>query len=178
MLVEDNGPIHTSKLSRAALAARADWLAVEWLPRYSPELTIIEIVWRDLKAHHLAHQTFIDSHALNSAIHQAVADLKAERMSLPLAKRTKSPLRARAAPVAAVVGRGFLCPTTLSILREPSPFSLCEAFRIVFGLKSEDGLVVIDGHNDRVSYRPCRVILSRRYFNAEGHLLSGAFGQA
>ena len=86
VLVEDNGPIHTSKLSRAALAARAHWLAVEWLPRYSPELTIIEIVWRDLKAHHLAHQTFIDSHALDSAIHQAVADLKAEPMSLPLAK--------------------------------------------------------------------------------------------
>ncbi len=86
VLVEDNGPIHTSKLSRAALAARAHWLAVEWLPRYSPELNIIEIVWRDLKAHHLAHQTFIDSHALDSAIHQAVADLKAEPMSLPLAK--------------------------------------------------------------------------------------------
>ena len=58
MLVEDNGPIHTSKLSRAALAARAHWLTVEWLPKYAPELNDIEPVWRDLKAHHLAHQTF------------------------------------------------------------------------------------------------------------------------
>jgi transposase len=47
MLVEDNGPIHTSKL---ALAARAHWLTVEWLPRYAPELNDIEPVWRDLKA--------------------------------------------------------------------------------------------------------------------------------
>lgn len=34
VLVEDNGPIHTSKLSQAALADRAHWLTVEWLPRY------------------------------------------------------------------------------------------------------------------------------------------------
>ena len=38
VLVLDNGPIHTSKATRAALAARAHWLAVEWLPRYAPEL--------------------------------------------------------------------------------------------------------------------------------------------
>jgi hypothetical protein len=33
VLIEDNGPIHVSKLSRAALAARAHWLTVEWLPK-------------------------------------------------------------------------------------------------------------------------------------------------
>jgi hypothetical protein len=33
VLVEDNGPIHTSKRSLAALAARAHWLTVEWLPQ-------------------------------------------------------------------------------------------------------------------------------------------------
>ena len=60
VLVEDNGPIHTSKLSLAALAARAHWLTVEWLPKYAPELNDIEPVWRDLKAHHLAHQTFTE----------------------------------------------------------------------------------------------------------------------
>ena len=46
VLVEDNGPIHTSKLSLAALAARAHWLTVEWLPKYAPELNDIEVVWR------------------------------------------------------------------------------------------------------------------------------------
>jgi hypothetical protein len=38
VLVEDNGPIHTSKRSLAALTARAHWLTVEWLPKYAPEL--------------------------------------------------------------------------------------------------------------------------------------------
>lgn len=65
VLVEDNGPIHTSKRSLAALAARAHWLTVEWLPKYAPELNEIEPVWRDLKAHHLAHQTFTDVNALD-----------------------------------------------------------------------------------------------------------------
>jgi transposase len=84
VLVLDNGPIHTSKLSLAALAARAHWLTVEWLPKYAPELNDIEGVWRDLKAHHLAHQTFLDVDALDRAIHQAVAALNEERMTLPL----------------------------------------------------------------------------------------------
>ena len=39
VLVEDNGPIHTSKLSLATPAARAHWLTVEWLPKYTPGLT-------------------------------------------------------------------------------------------------------------------------------------------
>ena len=87
VLVEDNGPIHTSNLSLAALAARAHWLTVEWLPKYAPELNDIEPVWRDLKAHHLAHQTFTDDAALDHAIHGAVADLNRERFPHPLAKR-------------------------------------------------------------------------------------------
>lgn len=86
VLVEDNGPIHTSKLSRAALAARAHWLRVEWLPKYAPELNDIETVWRDLKAHHLAHQTFADIEDLNHEILNAVQTRNAQRMIVPLAK--------------------------------------------------------------------------------------------
>src|SRR3954453_6257566 len=37
VLVLDNGPIHTSRTSREALALRP-WLTVEWLPRYAPDL--------------------------------------------------------------------------------------------------------------------------------------------
>ena len=58
--------------SLAALAARAHWLTVEWLPKYAPELNEIEPAWRDLKAHHLAHQTFADVGALDRAIHYAI----------------------------------------------------------------------------------------------------------
>jgi DDE superfamily endonuclease len=86
VLVEDNGPIHVSKLSRAALAARAHWLTVEWLPKYTPELNDIEVVWHDLKAYNLAHQTFVGVDSLDVAIHEAVQHLNRERMVVPLAK--------------------------------------------------------------------------------------------
>jgi transposase len=78
VLVLDNGPIHTSKASREALAARP-WLTVEWLPRYAPELNDIERSWRDLKRHYLAHQTFRDAGQLDRAVHEAVHALNRER---------------------------------------------------------------------------------------------------
>jgi transposase len=78
VLVLDNGPIHTSKATAQALAARP-WLRVEWLPRYAPELNDIERSWRDLKRHYLAHQTFRDVRHLDTAIHAAVRDLNQER---------------------------------------------------------------------------------------------------
>ena len=78
VLVLDNGPIHTSKATTKAPAARP-WIAVEWLPRYAPELNPIEGTRRDLKRHHLAHRTFRDADDLDRAIHQAVAALNQER---------------------------------------------------------------------------------------------------
>src|SRR4051812_44582585 len=90
VLVLDKGPIHTSKASRAALAARAHWLTVEWLPKYAPELNDIEDVWRDVKRHHLAHQTFASADDLDRGIHQAVADLNQERMHHPLDRQQRS----------------------------------------------------------------------------------------
>jgi hypothetical protein len=71
VLVLDNGPIHTSKASRRALAARPR-LSVEWLPTYAPELNDIERSWRDLKRHHLAHRTFRGADDLDAALHHAV----------------------------------------------------------------------------------------------------------
>jgi hypothetical protein len=90
VLVLDNGPIHTSKATRAALAERAHWLTVEWLPRYAPELNDIEAVWRDLKRHHLAHQTFAGPDDLDRAIHDAVAELNTERSRHPLGSQRKA----------------------------------------------------------------------------------------
>jgi transposase len=91
VLVLDNGPIHTSKASRAALQARP-WLTVEWLPKYAPELNDIENAWRDLKRHFLAHHTFRKRHFLahhtfrdldhlERAIHAEVDQLNTERQT-------------------------------------------------------------------------------------------------
>jgi transposase len=87
VLVLDNGPIHTSKATRTALAERAHWLTVEWLPKYAPELNDIEGVWRDLKRHHLAHQTFSGPEDLDRTIQKAVIKLNTERNRHPLASQ-------------------------------------------------------------------------------------------
>ena len=62
----------------APVASRLNWTN-------SPELNDIEVVWHDLKAFHLAHQTFTDTAALDRAIHTAAHDLNIERMVDPLA---------------------------------------------------------------------------------------------
>ena len=77
VLVLDNGPIHISKAARAA----RDWLTIEWLPKYAPELNDIERSWRDPKRHFLAHQTFTDIDHLDHAIHKGIADMNHERQS-------------------------------------------------------------------------------------------------
>jgi transposase len=87
VLVLDNGPIHTSKASRAALALRAHWLRVEWLPKYAPELNDIEVLWRDLKRHHLAHQTSTGPDDLDRTIHDAARKLNTERNRHPWANQ-------------------------------------------------------------------------------------------
>lgn len=78
IMVLDNGPIHISKLTRAALDKRP-WLTIEWLPKYAPELNDIERTWRDLKRHFLAHQTFRTVEELDAAIALAVDRLNHER---------------------------------------------------------------------------------------------------
>lgn len=87
VLVEDNGPIHVSRLTWSALDARKHWLRVEWLPKYAPELNDIEVVWHDLKAHHLAHHTFGNVEALDRAVHAAVQALNQERAVDPLVNK-------------------------------------------------------------------------------------------
>ena len=86
VLVLDNGPVHTSKLTRAALAERAHWLTVEWLPKYAPELNDIEPAWKALKQTELAHQTFQDADALEKAIHKAVQIRNREKSRHPWGK--------------------------------------------------------------------------------------------
>jgi transposase len=75
VLALDHGSIHTSRLSRQALAARP-WITVEWLPKYAPELNEIERAWRDLKRHFLAHRSFMDADDLEAAIHRSVCVIR------------------------------------------------------------------------------------------------------
>ena len=89
VLVLDNGPIHVSKLSTAALAARP-WITVEWLPKYAPELNDIERDWRHLKRHFLANQVFRDVNDLDRRVHSAVDEISRSRTSRLLAKSKRA----------------------------------------------------------------------------------------
>lgn len=84
VLVLDNGPIHVSKLSTAALASRS-WLSVEWLPKYAPELNDIERDWRHLKRHYLANQVFCGLDDLDARIHTAVEQINRRPIAISLA---------------------------------------------------------------------------------------------
>ncbi len=80
-LVLDNGPCHRSKVSQAALAARADWLHVIWLAPYSPQLNQKEREWRWLKRDARSHlaptlRAFVDG------IEQGLRHLGGERLDL------------------------------------------------------------------------------------------------
>lgn len=80
-LAIDNGPCHTSDVSRAALAARVDWLHVIWLAKYSPELNLKEREWRVLKRDARGHldpslRAFLDS------ILEGLRQLGGERLDL------------------------------------------------------------------------------------------------
>ena len=84
-IVLDNGPIHSSKATRAALAERKHWLTPEWMAKYAPELNDIEREWKTLKAHHLAHKTFKNGDDLKVAIDADIQAINSTRKSQPLA---------------------------------------------------------------------------------------------
>jgi hypothetical protein len=68
ILVLDNGSCHTSTATQRALTARAGWLEVLPLARYSPHLNPKEHEWRRLKREHLGHlagslREFVDTAA-------------------------------------------------------------------------------------------------------------------
>ena len=71
-LVLDNGPIHTAGVVRRFLEARRNRLTVLWLPKFSPNLNLIERVWGHLKRMSLANVFYGTSGRLVVAIARAV----------------------------------------------------------------------------------------------------------
>ena len=86
-IVLDNGPIHASKATRAALAERKHWLTPEWMAKYAPELNDIEREWKTFKAHHLAHKTFKNRDDLKITIDADIQAINSARKSQPLANQ-------------------------------------------------------------------------------------------
>lgn len=68
LLVLDNAPIHRCAAIEASLPRWAEaGLFLYWLPRYSPELNLIEILWRKLKYEWLPLSAYASFQALTAA---------------------------------------------------------------------------------------------------------------
>jgi hypothetical protein len=55
LLIWDGLPSHRSRRMREWVASQCDWLSIERLPGYAPELNPIECVWGNLKSTELAN---------------------------------------------------------------------------------------------------------------------------
>jgi transposase len=74
VVVLDNAPVHTSKLIKERRAVwQARGLFLFYLPRYSPHLNIVEMLWRKLKYEWLSPKDYETDEGLFYTIRQALA---------------------------------------------------------------------------------------------------------
>jgi putative transposase len=55
ILVWDNLPAHRSKVMKQFLFEQRDWLEIDWLPGYAPDLNPTEGIWNNIKQRELAN---------------------------------------------------------------------------------------------------------------------------
>jgi transposase len=85
---------HRTRQILELLDAHADHLFVIWLPRYSPELNLIEGLWGYLKRSALNNYFYGNIGSLERAIHQAFRNLQQRpTTTLALNYRTATNLR-------------------------------------------------------------------------------------
>jgi len=82
VLVLDNASYHKTAGLRAWFAARAARINVVWLPTYSPQLNLIERVWRFVKSKLACHRWWRDLDRL-TAHAQAVLDATRATFAAP-----------------------------------------------------------------------------------------------
>jgi len=94
VLVIDNASYHRTRRILNLLADHADHAFIVWLPRYSPELNLIEGLWGYLKRSALNNYFFGDLASLEDAIHDAFDALQQNpETTLSLTYRTATNLR-------------------------------------------------------------------------------------
>ncbi len=77
VLVLDNASYHKTATLRAWFADRADRISVVWLPTYSPQLNLIERVWRFVKAKLAGHRWWRDLERLTAHAQALLAATRA-----------------------------------------------------------------------------------------------------
>lgn len=76
ILVWDNLPVHRSKAVREYLEAQADWLHVERLPPYAPDLNPLEGVWANIDSRELANFVPDDMPQLQHQVHKGARRIR------------------------------------------------------------------------------------------------------
>jgi transposase len=75
VVVIDNAPIHTSKAFQKKIAQwRQQKLEIFWLPTYSPQLNLIEILWRFMKYEWIETQAYSNWKSLTQYVEQVLKD--------------------------------------------------------------------------------------------------------
>jgi hypothetical protein len=77
VLVLDQGNPHHAKAVHRDLELAAPWVEVFWLPHYSPELNLIERIWKHLKATRMANVLFASGRAFEEHVERMLADFAA-----------------------------------------------------------------------------------------------------
>jgi transposase len=94
VLVIDNASYHRTRAVLTLLEDHADHVLVVWLPRYSPELNLIEGLWGYLKRSSLNNYFFGSVESLERAIVDTFADLNQNpQTTLSLAYHSATHLR-------------------------------------------------------------------------------------
>jgi transposase len=94
VVVIDNASYHRTRRVLALLEDHADHVLVVWLPRYSPELNLIEGLRGYLKRSALNNHFFGDIESLEAAIHDAFNELQRRpETTLSLTYRSATNLR-------------------------------------------------------------------------------------
>jgi putative transposase len=77
VLVLDNASYHKTAEVRAWFAAHAACVRVLWLPTYSPQLNLIERVWRFVKSKLACHRLWSNRDLLQAAAHRLLRRTRA-----------------------------------------------------------------------------------------------------
>jgi putative transposase len=76
VLVIDNASYHRTKAVLALFDEHADHVFVIWLPKYSPELNLIEGLWGYLKKSALNNYFYGTIESLEAALHEVFGELQ------------------------------------------------------------------------------------------------------
>jgi transposase len=79
VLVWDGLPAHKSREMTTYLGQQHDWLVVERLPGYAPDLNPVETLWGNIKGQELANRCATDLAEVNQAVRGGMARVRRSR---------------------------------------------------------------------------------------------------